>query len=490
MAQPLPFEQMPANWRRHGVHIEISNLLAAQAEQQFKVLVIGQRLTTGGVTAGLLHRITDSSNQGEANYGRGAMLAEMLKAGKGVDEFTEMWAVALDEDGAGAAAGGTITITGTATASGTLALYIAGTRVRVGVTASDDATAIATAIVAAITAETSLPVTATNLAGVVTLACRWKGETGNDIDIRTNYYGETTPAGVAVAIVAMSGGTSNPDITPALAAMGTEWFNWIIFPYADAANLALLEAELDERWGPIKQMGARAFMAFRGNHAATGTFGSGRNHPHVTCLGTNISPQPPYIVAAIDAMTCANPLALDPARPLHTLELKGMMAPAIEDRWTNEEKNLLLYDGIADYDVGADGRCRNGRQITTYQTNAAGLSDVSYLDINRPETLERVRFEQRARIASLFIQGRYKLASTDERFGAGQPIVTEAVIKGELFSLYKGFIEERGWCEDLEGYMATLVIIIDTALGTVTWKDEPRLIGQNRSMAGLMQFRI
>ncbi|WP_126456730.1 phage tail sheath subtilisin-like domain-containing protein [Sulfuriflexus mobilis] len=490
MPQTIPFNEMPANWRLPGVHIEISNLLAAQAEQQFKVLVIGQRLATGTVAEGLLHRITDGVNQGEENYGRGSMLAEMLKAGKAVDEFTEMWAVSLDEAAAGAVATGTINITGAATKSGTLAIYIGGTRVRVAVTAGDAVATVAAAIATAVNADTSLPVTAASALGVATLTCRWKGETGNDIDVRLNFYGEKTPEGIAVAIAAMSGGTANPDITPALAAMGNEWFNWIIFPYADAANLALLEAELGDRWGPVKQMGARAFMAFRGNHAATGTFGSGRNYPHVTCLGTNIAPQSPYIIAAIDAMTAANPLALDPARPLHTLELEGMMAPAIEDRWTDSERNLLLYDGIATYTVGADGRCRIERQITTYQTNAAGLGDISYLDINRPETLERVRFEQRAHIASLFIQGRYKLSSTEENFGAGAPIITESVIRAELFGLYKGFIEERAWCEDLEGYMATVVIVIDTALGTITWKDEPRLIGQARAFAGLAQFRI
>src|SRR3546814_16636613 len=68
------------------------------------------------------------------------------------------------------------------------------------------------------------------------------------------------------------------------------------------------------------------------------------------------------------AMTAANPLALDPARPLHTLALKGMMAPARADRWDDTDRNLLLFDGIATFTVGADGTCRIERQLTSYRS--------------------------------------------------------------------------------------------------------------------------
>lgn len=486
----LPFERLPASIRIPGVYIEISNALAAQAEQQFKLLVIGQRLTTGLVAEGVPTRIT-SYGQAEEAFGRGSMLAEMIRLTKDIDQFTECWGLALDDDPAGAAAAGSIAVTGTATANGTLTAYIAGSRVRAAVTSGDAGSVVAAALAAAVNADTTLPVTAAVNGTVntqVDLTCRWKGETGNDIDLRLNFYGEKTPEGLTVAITAMADGTGNPDIATAIASMGDDWYNWIAMPYNDTANLVAMEAELDDRYGPMQQIGGRVFAAYRGNHGATGTFGGTRNSPHVTCMGTNSSPTPPYLWAAINAMAAANPLALDPARPLQTIWLKGGMAPAIEERWDDAERNLLLYDGIATYKTTTDGRCLIERQITMYQTNDVGVEDISYLDINRPETLERIRYEQRARVALRF--PRHKLSDDPgAAFGPGQPIVTETVIIGELLSLYQVFIE-RGWCEDYDGYKSSIVVEIDTAAGRANWKDEPRLVGQARTFAGLMQFRI
>jgi len=487
----VPFSLMPANWRLPGGFVEISNAKAMQAEQQFKVLFIGQRLASGSVAAETLTRIT-SKDQGDADFGRGAMLTEMLRLGKAVDPFTETWAVALDENAVGVAANKDYTISGAATADGTMTWLIDGVKVPVGVSSGDSATTIGDAVVAAVAADTTLPVTVTNALGVLTFVAKWKGESGNNIDIRLNYYqGEKLPEGVTVDIMAgtLANGTTNPDITPALAALGNEQFNWIVCPYTDAANLAVLENWLDSRWGPVVQADGRAFAAYRGNHAATGTFGSGRNHPHVSYLATNTSPQAPYKIAAINAMTVANPLAQDPARPLSTLHLVGMLPPANSERWTDSERNLLLFDGMSTYYVDPSGRCHIERQITSYQTNDLGVDDISYLNIQRPETLSRIRYEQVARV-SKFIVGRYKLSGTDEQFGAGEPILNEDSIRAELLALYKDVFMERGWCEDFEYYKATIVIEIDTATGRVDWKDEPQLVGQAHTFAGLMQFGI
>ena len=486
----LPFNELPASLRLPGVHIEIDNSLAAQAEQQFKLLVIGQRLSSGAVAEAVPTRIT-SYNQAEEAFGRGSMLAEMFRKIKKIDQFTETWAIALDDNGAAAAAGGSVAVSGTATATGTITLYIAGQKVQAAVASGDTGATVAAALAAAISADTTLPVEAVVNGTVdtqVDLTCRWKGETGNDIDIRTNYYGEKIPAGLTVAITAMAGGTANPDIATAIAAMGDEWYNWIVMPYTDTANLAALEAELDGRYGPMEQKGGRAFCAYRGNHGATGSFGSGRNSPHVSCMGTNLCPTPPYLFAAINAIAAAGPLALDPARPLQTIWLEGALPPAINDRWDDAERNLLLYDGIATYKVTSDGRCVIERQITMYQTNDVGVNDISYLDINRPETLERIRYEQRAAIALKF--PRHKLSDDNEaRFAPGQPIVTDTVVKGELLARYQQFIED-GWCDDFEAYKASIIVEIDTANGRINWKDEPNLVGQARTFAGLIQFRI
>ena len=487
---PPSFNLIPSALRIPGVYVEFDNSLANNAGPQQKLLFIGQRLAAGSVAEAVPTRVT-SAAQAEDFFGRGSMLAEMIIAAKAANQFMDIRAIALDEAAAGAVAAGTITIGGAATSTGTLALYIAGKQVNVAVTSGDAVATIATAIAAAVTADTSLPVTAAAALGVVTLTAKWKGETGNDIDVRTNYYGEQLPKGITVTIVDMSAGTANPDLATAIAVMGDEWYNWIVCPFTDASNLTKLETELDSRWGPTRQIGARAFTAYRANHATTVTFGDGRNNPHVTCMGTNISPQPPYIWAAVNAIVGGAALAIDPARPLQTLKLTGIMPPSIQVRWTDSERNLLLFDGIASYKAIAGGGVAIERQITMYQVNASAIADDSYLDINVPETLERIRAEQRSLFSSKY--PRHKLAEDNARVSAGQAMMQPKLAKAELLALYQTQAF-KGWVQGYDDYKASVTVDIGDGVGSgdrnrLNVQDSPQLVGQYRVHAQQVQFR-
>ena len=46
------------------------------------------------------------------------------------------------------------------------------------------------------------------------------------------------------------------------------------------------------------------------------------------------------------------------------------------------ERNTLLFDGISTFIVGPAGVCEIDRSITTYQQNASGQPDNSYLNTN------------------------------------------------------------------------------------------------------------
>lgn len=482
---PISFDAIPANLRTPGAYIEFNNELASAGAIEFKAVIIGQRLATGSQAAGVPVRVTDPSRAIEL-FGRGSMLAKMIAAYLSVNTSIELWAIALDDDGAATAATGTITVATPPAGAGTLALYIGGERVRVGVASDDDANTVATNIAAAINSDLDLPVSAEAAAGTVTLTARNKGEAMNGLDIRTGYYDEALPAGLNLTITKLAGGTGNPDITTALDALGDEWFNWLITPYTDTANQVALETELDDRWGPTRQIGCRAWTAFAGTLGDSGTFGSGRNSPHVTCLATGASPTPPYIACAINAGVCVASLSIDPARPLQTLKLPGMLAPSREVAWTRAERNIALYDGLATYTVDRDGTCRIERQITTYQTNSAGLGDASYLDICTPETLERIRYSQRQMITQKF--PRHKLADDGTNYGAGQAVVTPKIIRGELLALYRT-MEAKGWVEDYEIYKTNLIVERDIDdRNRLNWRDTPNLVNQARVFAGKQQF--
>lgn len=484
----VSFNSIPSNIRVPLVYIEFDNTRAVKGSPQImhKILVLGQRLASGSVAAGVPTQIT-SEAQAEQAFGRGSMLSAMFKALKAANRYTETWVIALDDNAAGVLASGTLTFTGSPTEAGTFNLYIGGQRVQAAIASAATPTEVATAVAAAINAATDLPVTAISALGVVTITARHKGESGNGIDLRLNYYtGEKMPLGLAVAIVAMAGGTANPNISAAIAAMGSEWYNTIIMPYTDAANLVLLEAELDSRWGPTKMIDGIAYTAFRGTHSATGTFGTGRNNKLVSCMGTSIAPQPPYIWAAVYGAIAAASLSIDPARPLQTLPLPGIMPPAITARWTLEERNLLLFDGIATSSVDSGGHVLIEREITMYQKNAFGVMDPSYLDVTTPATLSYIRYATRARITQKF--PRYKLANDGTRFGPGQAIVTPSRIRDELIALMRE-MELAGLVENVEQYKKDLIVERDANdQNRVNVLAPPDLVNQFRIYAEQTQF--
>jgi phage tail sheath gpL-like len=487
------FNDIPASLRVPGWYVEFDNRLAGNAVFMGKLLVIGQKRIGGSQDAGSLVRVT-SKEQGDELFGRGSMLAEMMRAIKEVDLYTETWVIALDDAAAGVVATCSLEVTEGPSDTRPLALYIAGRRVWVSLAAGDQPQIVAQAIVDAVNADDRVPVTAA-VDGItpskVVLTCRWKGETGNDIDLRDSVKGEQRPKGLRVSYTQASGGAVNPQLDAAIAAMGSEWFNWVCLPYTDTTSLEAMEAELSDRYGPMRQIGGRAFCAFRGTHAEVATAGNGRNSPHVSMMGTGLAASPTWLWAATNAIVAAKSLAIDPARPLQRLALPGLIPPAEGQRWSDPERNLLLFDGVATYTVASDGSVQIERQITTYQENASGIADDSYLDINTPETLERIRFEQ----ISLFAQKypRHKLAADEDRefYDPSQPIMTPKVARTELLNLYRlTLMGAYGWVRDYAGYTESLRANIDPSdPGRLNVMDQPMLIGQYRVHAQQTQFR-
>lgn len=192
------------------------------------------------------------------------------------------------------------------------------------------------------------------------------------IDIRLNYYtGEQLPAGIACGVVEMTGGTANPDVSDVIAAMGDAWWNFVINPYTDQANLDQLSAELVKRWGPDKMIDGMCFMGYRGNLSEATTYGTTRNDFLFSTMGTNLAPEPPYIWAARVGAVCIGSLTIDPARPMQTLAVTGLKPPADSDRWPREDRETLLHDGISTYTCNGD-TVQIERMITMYRLDSYG----------------------------------------------------------------------------------------------------------------------
>lgn len=500
----VSYSQIGTGMRTPLCYIEINNTGAVTGTPTplNKVLVIGQMDSTGSATSGELYNIY-SPSMAQGLFGRSSMLAAQLSAFKDINTSADVWAIALDDDAAGVAAAGGLAITGTATASGTLSVMIGGVRIRQAVQAGDSAADISTAIIDTINSDLDVPVIASayvappddggstlaaDVTPTVVLTARHAGECGNDIDIRVNYYtGETLPVGVACETVAMTGGSGNPDVSAVIAAMGDTWWNFVINPYTDQANLDLLSAELVKRWGPDKMIDGMCFMAYRGVQADATTFGTTRNDFLFSCIGTNIAPEPPYLWSArVGAVSIAS-LTTDPARPMQTLAVSGLKPPAASDTWPREDRETLLHDGISTYTVNGSV-VQIERMVTMYRTDSYGNPDASYLDVNTPMTLSYIRYATRTDIEQKF--PRCKLADDGTPIAPGQPIVTPSIIKTELIALAQELGPTGlGLIENVDEFAQTLDVERNGEdVNRVDVYSSPDLVNQFRIYAQAINF--
>lgn len=457
----ISFNKVPSNVRVPFAFVEFDPSGAQQGANllEYKVLLLGQKLAAGTAAAEGLDLVT-SKEQAADLYGEGSILHGMFEAFFASNKFTKVYGMALDDDGAAVAATGTVTFSGTATEAGTVYLYVAGRRVKVAVANGDSASAVATAAAAAINADTSLPVTAAvdgTISEQVNVTARNKGEAGNDIDLRVNYQDdESLPAGIAAPTFgAMSGGTTNPTLTNAISAMGDTWFHIIGFPYTDTTSLDAISTELDDRWGPMRQIEGVAMAAKNDTVGNLSTFGGNRNDKFVSVMGTTGSPMPAYEWAAeLSAVTSFHG-AIDPARPFQTLALEHCLPAQEVDRLTLQERNTLLHDGIAAYSADDAGKARISRLITTYQTNELGADDTSFLDVNTPLTLGYLRYDLRTFWLTKY--PRHKLAQDGKRYGAGQAIMTPKLAKAEVVARFRLW-ERQGLVEGPDQFKDDLIV--------------------------------
>lgn len=487
----IVFNDIPNSIRTPFTYIEFDASKAGGGLPQFptKLLVIGQCLATGTYPA-LVPQLITSSDQARIGFGAGSQLHHMIQRVRDNNAYTETYAIGVDDLGAGVKAAWTIDLTGTVpTESGLLALYIGGRRVQSRVKPGETADVVATNLLTAITLDADLPVTATRTGAVVSLTAVNAGEGGNEIDLRAAYYpGERLPGGVAITITQTVVGAGNPDLTAILAAIGGEHYEFLISPWTDPANMAVLDDWLLTVSGPTVMREAIAFTARRGTLAQLSTWGSTRNNQFVSCLGFNKSPSPAYEWAAAYGAVAAFHLPIDPARPIHTLALKGLLPPVSGDRFRQDEQNILLYDGIATFMVSGDGRVQIQREITTYQKNAWGQQDAAWLDVQTPATLSFLRKDIRFLIESKF--PRHKLADNGTRILAGQPIVTPDLLKDELIAralLWEGL----GLVENIDLFKREIVVERDAGdRNRVNALIPTNLVNQFRVFAGQLQFII
>lgn len=493
----IPFQHIPSNLRVPLFYAEVNNSQANTATGAQRALLIGQVLPSGAAVPNVPLRslgAADAIQQG----GAGSVLALMAEAYFDNDSVGEAWYLPLQDAAGAVAATGSITVTAGPTAAGTLSLYINGQLVPVAVAAAETPAQVATAIAAAVTAMSSLPVTATvdgQTTSKVDLVAKNAGLVGNEIDVRLNYQGavagEVTPEGMTVTIAAFANGATNPSLTAGLANLQDMAFDFIACSLTDAASLTALQSFMNDstgRWSYAQQIYGHVFYAYRGTAGSQTTFGLTRNNPHESVLGFNDSPSAAWQWAAALTGAAAQSLRADPALPLQTVPIYGVLAPPLVSRFAFTERNVFLFDGVSTFTVDDSGQVYIESLITTYQTNAFGQADDSYLKV---ETLFTLAYALRA-IRSMFNTkyARVKLVDDGTRIAPGSGTVSPSIVKADYIAKYQE-LEQAGIVQDSAGFAKSIIVQRNpdnpNRLDTL-WPGT--LINQLNVMAMLAQFRL
>lgn len=490
----ISFNNFPSNIKVPLFYAEVDSSAANTIQDKGASLIIAYPLADSSIERNKLI-IMPSADQAKKLAGRGSQLSRMVESYRNIDNFGELFVIAVDEPTAGSNATGTIQISGTAEETGTLSFYIGNSKIQSQVTVSDSAETVANGLHNAINTHLDLPVTAVLNNSTITLTAKNKGLSGNDIPLCFNYYGtvggENTPDGLNIVINQMSGGTGTPNLTPVIAAMGDKLLDFIAFPFNDLSSLATFNHEMDDttgRWSYARQLYGHAYTAKKGNLPELVEFGDKLNYQHITVAGYESRVQT-GLDELIAMRTARNAVFIrnDPARPTQSGMLNGALPASDSNQFTLTEQQSLLSHGIATAYVSS-GNLLIQRDITTYQRNSYGIADNSYLDSETLHTLAYVLRKLRSVITSKY--PRHKLANDGTRFGAGQAIITPAVAKAEINATYRQ-LELMGLVENFDVFKKNLIVernINDPNRLDVLFP--PDLVNQLRVFAVLAQFRL
>ena len=136
--------------------------------------------------------------------------------------------------------------------------------------------------------------------------------------------------------------------------------------------------------------------------------------------------------------------------------------------------------------VDDGGLVRLERAVSTYVTNAYGVADPSWRDLETKKTVAWIRYQRRARVATKF--PRHKLASDGTRAGAGQALVTPKIIRADGIAQFRQW-EEVGIVANVDSWIDRYIVERDaTDPNRVNELLPADVVNQLRVFAGRVQF--
>lgn len=370
------FNQVPSDIRVPLTYFEF-NAGGATFDAESKAVLIGQKLSGGTATAGELTIVAEGAEDGL--FGVNSMAALMVKTFKQNAPSKTPYVIALDDPSGGAKATATITITtATATANETLFFSVHGVSISVPVISGETNAAIATKIAAAVNAKAGILFTAAAATNVVTLTARHDGTVMNGLKVKY------TSGNMVIATTNSASGAGAIDMDGVLDVIPEgQYYDWIGTAYADSVSLGHYETYTNDTsgtWNPLDGSYGHVLSFLEDTLGNLSTTGGALNDRHLSLTGAPSTVTPAFFVPAALAAVTVSKLNEAPnlSRPLQFTELRGI---EFDDEFIVSERNTLYYDGIGSFRIDRTGAVLIDRILTTYQTNAAGSQDTTYLDI-------------------------------------------------------------------------------------------------------------
>lgn len=351
------------------------------------LLLVGMKTASGSMA--VASDVIDVPDIGTARAaaGPGSQLARMaIQALKFPGVAVKMIAVA---ESAGTQATATATISGTWSAAGTAQLRIAGKTYQVSIGALDTVAQVATAIAAAINADTDAPVSAASAVGVVTFTVKNKGVYGNSWKLFSTPA--LLPSGLVITLggggtvltgggITFANGTATEDVQACLDAIVSRQFDRIAVGQNDTTNLAKYVAQVNSQADAL--IGIRQHVVA----GATGTLAAAislaqttLNQPRFQLAWMNASEAHPCEVAANTASARLQTEVSDPAAIFDNKPLTGLPPHVVlSDIPARPSLVSALNSGVTPVTTSA-GSAVLVRSIVT-KSLTSGLPDYSTLD--------------------------------------------------------------------------------------------------------------
>jgi phage tail sheath gpL-like len=413
----ISFVSIPSGLRKPGDYMEFNTRMAVNSlpANVQKVLLIGQRLTSGTVPALTPTQLFSSSDAADF-FGAGSTLHLMAMAALNANPYLNLFAIANDDAGGSAPRQETITFTVGTLSAGTVVIWIGDQYVQFSYTSTDTPTSIALAIKNAINALTSLPFTAAVAAGVITLTAKNAGTVSGQIAFES---GVTVGSGLTVAFAQTVPGTGDPDIHATGNVLDTitpEQFDIVASCYNTITILGYIKTYLNLVSGPIEERPGVCWAGLIDTVANAVSLGDGVNSGRICIAHLKGCRTPAFQIAA--AVAAVDASLSDPAMPRSGMVVSSIATPPVQNRSTRTEQETLLSNGITPLEVA------DGEQVEIVRAVSSYITDTSLLDVTTIKTLDYTRLSIRSMMKTKYAQAKLRDA-TPTKIGTADAVKSD-----------------------------------------------------------------